>query len=56
MGLSRHDLTDTQGTVVASFILKQQSRAWIGRYRRLSKDYEYLLASSETTIYVARVD
>jgi hypothetical protein len=27
--------------------------AWIGRYRRLSKDYGYLPESSETMIYVA---
>jgi transposase len=27
--------------------------AWIGRYRRLSKDYEYLPESSEAMIYLA---
>jgi putative transposase len=27
--------------------------AWLGRYRRLSKDYEYLTATSENTIYLA---
>jgi putative transposase len=27
--------------------------AWIGRYRRLSKEYEYLTESSETMIYLA---
>jgi putative transposase len=28
--------------------------AWLGRYRRLSKDYEYLTATSEAVIYLAR--
>ena len=27
--------------------------AWLGRYRRLSKDYEYLTATSEAVIYLA---
>jgi putative transposase len=31
----------------------ERTIAWIGRYRRLSKDYEYLLESSETMIYLA---
>jgi transposase len=26
--------------------------AWIGRYRRMSKDYEYLTKTSETMIYL----
>ncbi len=26
---------------------------WLGRYRRLSKDYEYLPQTSETMIYAA---
>ncbi|WP_322745424.1 hypothetical protein [Plectonema radiosum] len=26
---------------------------WLGRYRRLSKDYEYLPKTSETIIYAA---
>ena len=29
--------------------------AWLGRYRRLSKDYEYLLESSESMIYLAMI-
>jgi transposase len=28
---------------------------WLGKYRRLSKDYEYLMASSEAMIYVAMI-
>ena len=31
----------------------ERTIAWIGRYRRLSKEYEYLLESSETMIYLA---
>jgi putative transposase len=31
----------------------ERTIAWIGRYRRLSIDYEYLLESSETIIYLA---
>jgi putative transposase len=31
----------------------ERTFAWLGRYRRLSKDYEYLLATSEAWIYVA---
>ena len=31
----------------------ERTLAWIGRYRRLSKDYEYLLESSETMVYLA---
>lgn len=27
--------------------------AWLGRYRRLSKDYEFLTATSEAVIYLA---
>jgi putative transposase len=29
--------------------------AWVGRYRRMSKDYEYLTASSESFIYAAMI-
>jgi hypothetical protein len=31
----------------------ERTFAWIGRYRRFSKDYEYLPATSETLIYAA---
>ena len=31
----------------------ERSFAWLGRYRRLSKDYEYLCQTSENWIYVA---
>ncbi|MBE9204794.1 transposase, partial [Synechocystis salina LEGE 06099] len=33
----------------------ERTFAWFGRYRRLSKDYEYLLTTSETMLYVAMV-
>ncbi|MFI6802623.1 IS5 family transposase [Streptosporangium canum] len=31
----------------------ERTFAWLGRYRRLAKDYEYLPATSESTIYLA---
>jgi putative transposase len=31
----------------------ERTFAWIGRYRRMSKDYEYLTTSSEAMIYLA---
>ncbi|MFI6476059.1 IS5 family transposase [Streptomyces sp. NPDC050516] len=33
----------------------ERSFAWLGRYRRLSKDYEYLAASQENAVYLATV-
>ncbi|MBX2863811.1 MAG: transposase, partial [Leptolyngbyaceae cyanobacterium MAG.088] len=30
--------------------------AWFGRYRRLSKDYEYLPTTSEMMLYAAMVN
>jgi transposase len=33
----------------------ERTFAWVGRYRRMSKDYEYLTASSESFIYAAMV-
>jgi putative transposase len=33
----------------------ERTFAWVGRYRRMSKDYEYLTASSESFIYAAMI-
>jgi transposase len=33
----------------------ERSFAWLGRYRLLAKDYEYLIGSSESTVYAAAV-
>jgi putative transposase len=40
-------------TVLPRRWVVERTIAWIGRYRRLSKEYEYLPKSSETMIYVA---
>jgi Transposase DDE domain len=40
-------------TVLPRRWVVERTIAWIGRYRRLSKDDEYLLESSETMIYLA---
>ena len=34
----------------------ERTFAWFGRYRRLSKDYEYLPTTSETMLYAAMVN
>jgi putative transposase len=33
----------------------ERTFGWLGRYRRLSKDYEYLTQTSETMIRVAMI-
>jgi putative transposase len=40
-------------TVLPRRWVVERTIAWIGRYRRLSKDYEYRPESSETMIYLA---
>jgi len=45
---------DTQGfQVLPRRWVVERTFAWLGRYRRLSKDYEALPASSEAWIYMA---
>ena len=34
----------------------ERTFAWLGRYRRLSKDYEYHARNSETMIYLAMIN
>ena len=34
----------------------ERTFAWLGKYRRLSKDYEHLPTTSEAWIYVAMID
>jgi putative transposase len=33
----------------------ERTFAWIGKRRRISKDYEYLTSSSESMIYLAMI-
>ncbi len=40
-------------TVLPRRWVVERSFAWLGQYRRMSKDYEYLTASSEALIYAA---
>jgi transposase len=40
-------------TVLKRRWVVERTFAWMGRYRRLSKDYEYLTASSEAMLYLA---
>jgi transposase len=40
-------------TVLPRRWVVERTIAWIGRYRRLSKEYEYLPESSEAMIYLA---
>lgn len=40
-------------TVLPRRWVVERTFAWIGRYRRMSKDYEYLTDSSEAMVYLA---
>jgi len=45
-----------KGFVVRPWLwIVERTFAWLGRYRRLSKDYEYLTDTSETMIYIAMI-
>lgn len=40
-------------TVLSRRWVVERTFAWMGRYRRMSKDYEYLTESSEAMIHLA---
>jgi len=40
-------------TILARRWVVERTFAWIGRYRRMSKDYEYLPKTSEVMIYLS---
>jgi putative transposase len=42
-------------TVLRHRWVVERSFAWIGRYRRMSKDYEYLIESSEAMVYLTMI-
>jgi putative transposase len=42
-------------TVLRHRWVVERTLAWIGRYRRMSKDYEYLIESSEAMIYLTMI-
>jgi putative transposase len=42
-------------TVLRHRWVVERTFAWIGRYRRMSKDYEYLIESSEAMVYLAMI-
>lgn len=44
---------DKQFKVQPKRWIVERTFAWLGRYRRLSKDYEYRTKSSESLIYLA---
>lgn len=45
-----------KGFVIRPWLwIVERTFAWLGRYRRLSKDYEYLTETSETMIYIAMI-
>ena len=47
---------DTQGfEVLPRRWVVERTFGWFGRYRRLSKDYEYLPSTSETMLYIAMI-
>ena len=48
-----HQNTQPAFTVLPKRWIVERSFAWLGRYRRMSKEYEYLPPSSEALIYAA---
>jgi transposase len=45
----------SQFAVVPRRWVVERSFAWLGRFRRLSKDYEFCLATSEAVIHLAMI-
>jgi hypothetical protein len=56
-GLSLKGVVGTQGfAVVPRRWVVERTFGWFGRYRRLSKDYEYLPTTNEPMLYIAMIN
>ena len=51
----RRDPSETGFAVQPRRWVVERTFAWLGKYRRLSKDYEHCTASSEGMIYLASI-
>lgn len=52
----KRDKQQTGFVVLPKRWVVERTFAWLGRYRRLSKDYEHCTKSSEAMIYLASID
>ena len=56
LDIQRGPKAGKKGFVVRPWLwIVERTFAWLGRYRRLSKDYEFLTETSEAMIYLAMI-